>query len=224
MPRPLRVAILGAGLSGLCMAARLEQEGVRSFAIYEKGDGVGGTWRDNAYPGSGCDVPSHLYSFSFLPRPDWSRHYAPQAEILAYLAECADVFGLRDRIHCRTEIVRARFDDDARVWRLEAGDGRVFTADVVVSGLGQLNRPSVPRIDGLASFAGRAFHSARWDHGHDLTGKQVAVIGTGASAIQFLPKIAPKAARVALFQRSPPWVLPRNDAPYSERTKRAFRR
>jgi cation diffusion facilitator CzcD-associated flavoprotein CzcO len=219
----LRVAILGAGLSGLCMAIRLQQEGVRSFTVYEKGDRVGGTWRDNSYPGAGCDIPSHLYSFSFLPSPDWSRHYAEQPEILRYLEHCVDRFGLQDRIRFGTEIVRARFDDEGHTWRLEARDGQVFTADVVVAGLGQLNRPSVPRIEGLDSFSGRAFHSARWDHGVDLAGRRVAVIGTGASAVQFVPKITPRVGRLSIFQRSPNWILPRNDALYSERSKRVFR-
>jgi cation diffusion facilitator CzcD-associated flavoprotein CzcO len=219
-----RVAILGAGLSGLCMAIRLEQTGVASFTIFEKGEGVGGTWRDNGYPGAGCDVPSHLYSFSFLPSPDWSRHYAEQPEILRYLEHCVDRFGLRDRIRFGTEIIAARFDDDALAWRLEARDGRVFTADVLVAGLGQLNRPSTPRIAGLDAFAGRVFHSARWDHSRDLAGRHVAVVGTGASAVQFVPRIAPRVGRLSVFQRSPNWILPRNDAAYSERAKRAFRR
>jgi cation diffusion facilitator CzcD-associated flavoprotein CzcO len=222
--RAPRIAILGTGISGLCMAARLAQAGISSFTLFEKGQGVGGTWRDNGYPGCACDVPSHLYSFSFLPRPEWSRHYAEQSEILAYLERCADTFGIRDRIVYGCEIVSALFDDDALVWRLEARDGRVFSADVVVTGLGQLNRPAIPRLEGLASFAGRSFHSARWDHSHDLSGRQVAVVGTGASAVQFVPKIAPLVERLTVYQRSPAWILPRNDAPYSETTKGLFRK
>jgi cation diffusion facilitator CzcD-associated flavoprotein CzcO len=219
-----RIAILGAGLSGLCMAIRLEQAGISSFTVYEKGTGVGGTWRDNDYPGAGCDVPSHLYSFSFLPSPDWSRHYAGQAEILRYIERSVDHFGVRERIVLGTEIVSARFDDAALQWRLEARDGRTFTADVLVTGLGQLNRPSVPRIQGLETFGGRAFHSARWDHTHELAGRRVAVIGTGASAVQFVPQIAPRVERLAVFQRTPNWIVPRNDAPYSDLAKGAFRR
>lgn len=219
-----RVAILGAGFSGLCMAIRLDRAGHSSFTIYEKGSGPGGTWRDNSYPGAGCDVPSHLYSFSFWPSPEWSRHYAEQPEILRYLEGCVDHFGLRDRIRFGTEIVRAQFDEGAAVWRLESSRGEVFTADVLVTGLGQLNRPSLPAIPGLDDFAGVAFHSARWDHSHDLAGERVAVIGTGASAVQFVPRIAPTVARLSVFQRSPNWVMPRNDAPYSAAARRAFRR
>ncbi len=206
------------------MAIRLRQAGVESFTLYEKGHGVGGTWRDNAYPGAGCDIPSHLYSFSFHPSSEWSRHYAEQPEILRYLEGCVERYGLADRIRFGTEIVRARFDDDALVWRLEARDGQVFIADVLVSGLGQLNRPSIPRLAGASSFGGRAFHSARWEHGYGLSGQRVAVVGTGASAVQFVPRIARDARRVTIFQRSPNWILPRNDAAYSERTKRLFRR
>jgi cation diffusion facilitator CzcD-associated flavoprotein CzcO len=206
------------------MAARLEQAGISTFTLFEKERSIGGTWRDNAYPGCACDVPSHLYSFSFLPSPEWTRHYAEQSEILAYLERCADTFGIRDRIEYGCEIESARFDDDALFWRLKARDGRVFTADILVTGLGQLNRPAIPRLEGLPSFAGRTFHSARWDHGHDLRGRHVAVVGTGASALQFVPKIAPQVERLTVYQRSPAWILPRNDAPYSETTKNLFRR
>lgn len=218
-----RVAILGAGFSGLCMAVRLAKAGIRSFTIYEKSDGVGGTWRDNSYPGAGCDIPSHLYSFSFDRRPDWSRHYALQPEILRYLDDCVDRFGLRSKIRFGVEIVGARFDDAEALWHLRTRSGETFTADVLVTGLGQLNRPSVPEIPGLEQFTGTAFHSARWDHSSDLAGKRVAVIGNGASAVQFVPRIAPDVARLHLFQRSANWILPRNDAAYSAIAQRIFR-
>ncbi len=221
--RERRVAILGAGFSGLCMAINLERAGIRSFTIYEKSSGVGGTWRDNSYPGAGCDIPSHLYSFSFDRRADWSRHYALQPEILRYLEDCADRFGLRSRIRFGTEIVGARFDDGDALWHLRTRSGETFTADVLVTGLGQLNRPSVPEIPGLEQFAGTTFHSARWDHSRDLAGKSVAVIGNGASAVQFVPRIAPHVARLSLFQRSANWVLPRNDTAYSGLAQRVFR-
>lgn len=219
-----RVAILGAGLSGVGMAIQLKRAGLSSFTIYEKGEALGGTWRENHYPGAGCDVPSHLYSYSFAPRARWSRHYAEQPEILSYLEHCAERFGITDRIRYGTEIAGARFDDRARVWCLTTRAGEAITADVVVSGLGQLNRPSIPRLPGLESFAGRAFHSARWDHSFDVAGKRVAVVGTGASAVQFVPHIAPKVARLTIFQRSPNWIVPRNDAAYSEGAKRLFGR
>jgi cation diffusion facilitator CzcD-associated flavoprotein CzcO len=222
--RGRRVAILGAGFSGLCVAIRLANAGFGSFTVYEKSDGPGGTWRDNSYPGAGCDVPSHLYSYSFFPSADWSRHYAGQPEILSYLERCVDHFGLRERIRFGTEIVAARFDEARREWRLESRAGETFTADVLVSGLGQLNRPSIPAIPGLDRFAGTAFHSARWNHAHDLSGERVAVIGNGASAVQFVPRIAPLSARLHLFQRSANWILPRNDATYSAAAKAAFRR
>ncbi len=222
--RERRVAILGAGFSGLCMAIRLEQAGIHSFTIYEKSDGVGGTWRDNTYPGAGCDIPSHLYSFSFDRSAEWSRHYARQPEILRYLEDCADRFGLRSKIRFETEIIGATFDDHEAVWRLHARSGETFTADVLVTGLGQLNRPATPALPGIEHFNGTRFHSARWDHTIDLAGRRVAVIGNGASAVQFVPQIAPEVARLHLFQRSASWVLPRGDSAYSNFAQRMFHR
>jgi cation diffusion facilitator CzcD-associated flavoprotein CzcO len=187
----VRVAILGAGFSGIGMAVGLKRAGIDSFTLYEKSDAVGGTWRDNSYPGAGCDVPSHLYSFSFERRPDWSRRYASQGEILGYLESCVDRFGLRSHLRLRTEIAEAVFDEATPGWRLRTRAGETFTADVLVTGLGQLSRPLVPKLPGFGDFAGHSFHSARWDHAHDLAGKRVAVIGNGASAVQFVPQIAP---------------------------------
>jgi cation diffusion facilitator CzcD-associated flavoprotein CzcO len=218
------IAILGTGFAGLGMAIELVEAGITSFTVYEKADGVGGTWRDNRYPGAECDVPSHLYSFSFAPKADWSTHYPEQPEILAYLEECTDRWGVRDHIRFGTEIVAARFDEDEAAWHLETGTGEEVLADVLVCGLGQLNRPKVPDIAGIDEFQGTVFHSARWDPDHDLTGERVAVIGNGASAVQFVPRIAPETARLTIFQRSANWVLPKKNPPFSPRTKQLFAR
>jgi cation diffusion facilitator CzcD-associated flavoprotein CzcO len=219
-----RIAVLGTGFGGLGMGIRLIRSGITSFTIYEKADGVGGTWRDNRYPGAECDVPSHLYSLSFVPEPGWSHHYPEQPEILAYLERCADDFGLRSHIELGTEIVSARFDDAASVWHLETRAGEEIEADVVVCALGQLNRPATPDIEGLEDFAGTQFHSARWPADHDLRGERVAVIGNGASAVQFVPRIAPEVEHLTIFQRSANWVLPKKNPPFAARTKRLFAR
>ncbi len=219
-----RVAILGAGASGLCMAIALKRAGIDSFTIFEKSDGVGGTWRDNTYPGAGCDVPSHLYSFSFAPKHDWSRIYSPQPEILAYFEDCARKFGLLPHCRFRTELESATFDEEAGLWRLRTTDGERIAAELLVSGVGQLNRPFYPKLPGLENFRGKTFHSARWDHGYDLAGKRVAVIGNGASALQFIPHVAEVAGHLSVFQRSNNWITPRGDRPYTEREKRWFRR
>jgi cation diffusion facilitator CzcD-associated flavoprotein CzcO len=213
MPTP-RVAILGAGAAGLCMAMQLQDAGIHSFTIYEKSDGVGGTWRDNTYPGAACDVPSHLYSFSFAPKTDWSRKFPRQPEILSYFESLVDSHGLGPHLRLGTAVVAATWDDGDATWDLELADGEHVTADVVVSGLGQLNRPNIPDIAGLDRFAGTVFHSARWDHDHDLTGERVAVIGIGASAIQFVPQVAKQAAQLTLFQRSVNYVAPKPDRRY----------
>jgi cation diffusion facilitator CzcD-associated flavoprotein CzcO len=212
-PRPT-VAILGAGVAGLCMGIQLKRAGIHSFSIYEKSDRVGGTWYDNGYPGAGCDVPSHLYCFSFEPNPDWSRKFSLQPEIRRYLEHCAEKYALLPHVRFGTEIASARFDEAAGVWRLRTTAGEDVAADVVVSGTGQLNRPHVPELPGLADFGGVAFHSARWNHERDLRGRRVAVIGNGASAIQLVPPVASVAETVTVFQRTANWVVPRNDRPY----------
>jgi cation diffusion facilitator CzcD-associated flavoprotein CzcO len=204
------------------MGIRLKQSGIHSFTVYEKSERVGGTWFENTYPGAGCDVPSHLYCFSFEPNPEWSRKFSPQAEIQNYFEHCTDKYGLREHIRFGCEIESARYDDEQRVWRLRTAAGEPIEADIVVSGTGQLNRPHVPQIPGLDDFAGTAFHSARWNHDYDFTGKNVAVIGNGASAIQFIPCLAPQAAKLTVFQRTANWVVPRNDKTYSERAKWIF--
>ena len=218
----MRVAVVGAGFGGIGMAARLLREGVRDLVVLERGDDVGGVWRDNTYPGAACDVPSHLYSFSFAPEGGWSRRFAPQPEIHAYLRRVARDLGVLPHVRLRTEVLAARFDEAAGCWHLDLSDGTTHTADVLITACGQLSRPSVPRLPGLDSFAGTLFHSAQWDADHDLTGERVAVIGTGASAIQFVPEIAPRTRALTVFQRSAPWVLPKPDRAYGPRLQAAL--
>jgi cation diffusion facilitator CzcD-associated flavoprotein CzcO len=210
LPEHVRVAIVGSGFAGLGAAVRLLQEGREDFVVLERAEDLGGTWRDNTYPGCACDVQSHLYSFSFAPNPDWSRAFSGASEIHAYLQRVATDHGVRPHLRYGAELLAAAWDDAAQLWRLTTSRGDL-TADVLISGTGPLSDPLVPELPGLASFTGRAFHSARWDHSHDLTGRKVAVVGTGASAIQFVPVIAQQAGSLVVFQRTPPWVLPRYD-------------
>ncbi|WP_426574122.1 flavin-containing monooxygenase [Aquihabitans sp. McL0605] len=221
--RTPRVAIIGSGFGGIGMACRLRQAGIDTFTIYEKADAVGGTWRDNTYPGAACDVPSHLYSLSFAPKTDWTRKFPEQAEILAYLNEVTDRFGLRPHLRLGTELTAATWDEAEAQWQLTFADGSTDVADVVVAATGQLNRPQIPPIEGLDGFEGTVFHSARWDHEHDLTG-DVAVIGIGASAIQFVPEVAKTARTLTLFQRSSNYVAPKPDGEFSQEAKARFRR
>jgi cation diffusion facilitator CzcD-associated flavoprotein CzcO len=218
------IAIIGAGIAGICMGIRLKRAGIDSFTIYEKASKVGGTWRENHYPGSGCDVPSHLYSFSFEPNPDFSRVYSLQPEIERYLDHCADKYGILPHVRFGTEIAGAFFDDAHGVWKLRTAAGEEITAEVLVSGTGQLNRPTVPSFPGLAGFGGTAFHSALYRSDHDLRGRRVAVIGNGASAIQLVPPIADQAERLLVFQRTPNWILPRRDHAYGPRTRSILKR
>ncbi len=256
--RPLRdtridheVLIIGTGFSGMGMAIQLQKAGLDHFVLVEKDGDVGGTWLVNDYPGCACDIPSHMYSFSFEGNPNWSRDFASQPEILAYLRGCADKYGLRPRIQFGTQVISASYDEDACAWSvklaatsavkqfmaqkgLKPGDAlladnpsfppvRTVRARVVVSGMGGLSIPAYPKLKGLESFKGHAFHSQQWDHGYDLTGKRVAVIGTGASAIQFVPKIQPKVGHLDVYQRTPPWVLPKADGPIPEHVRRLYR-
>ena len=221
--RELRIAIIGAGPGGLCMGIRLEGAGFERFEILEKAGGVGGTWYHNRYPGCACDIPAHLYSFSFEIKRDWSRPYAPQPEILAYLEHCAAKYGLLP--HCRfgDAVQRARWDETAAEWKLELASGRTTVADVVVSAVGMFNEIAVPGIAGLDAFDGTVFHSARWNAEHDLTGERVGVIGSAASAVQLVPEIVKQASRVHLFQRTANWIAPKQDDPYSEQQLERFR-
>jgi len=217
-----RVAIVGTGFSGLGIAIRLKERGEHDFVLLERAADVGGTWRDNTYPGCRCDVPSHLYSFSFAPNPNWSSTFSPQPEILDYLKDCADRFGVTPHIRFDTEVEEASWDGDAQLWRIETSNGPI-TADALVAAQGPLSEPSLPEVPGLDSFEGKAFHSARWDHEHDLTGERVAVVGTGASAIQFVPEIQPKVAQLKVFQRTAPWVIPHRNRAVSRWERRLFR-
>jgi cation diffusion facilitator CzcD-associated flavoprotein CzcO len=204
------IAIIGAGFAGLGMAMRLRGAGMRDLVILERGDDVGGTWRDNTYPGCTCDVPSHLYSYSFLLNPRWSRSFSPQWEIQEYLRRCARETGVIDCVRLGVEVRNAAWDEQAGRWLLQTSAGP-RTARVLIAAMGGLSDPAIPDIKGLSSFHGRIFHSARWDHDHDLHGERVATIGTGASAIQFIPQIQPRVGRLHVFQRTPPWIAPRND-------------
>jgi len=217
------VIVIGSGFGGLGTAIRLREAGIDSFVVLERGADVGGTWRDNDYPGCACDVQSHLYCFSFEPNPEWSRLFAPQQEILSYLRRCADKYDVRRSIRFGECVVRAEYDDARSEWTVRTSSGSTYRARALVSAMGALSNPSYPDIPGLERFEGRAFHSALWDHDYELTGKRVAVIGTGASAIQFVPKIAPAVAHLDLYQRTPPWVFPKPDRATSARERTLFR-
>ena len=208
----LRVAIIGSGFAGIGTAVRLQQDGTENFLLFERAADLGGTWRDNSYPGCACDVPSHLYSFSFAPNPRWTHTYSRQQEIWQYLRDVADRYAVTPKIRYGHEVLAATWEDAAQRWRVETTKG-TWTADVLVSGAGALSEPSVPPLPGLETFAGTAFHSAQWDHEHDLGGRDVAVVGTGASAIQIVPELQKQARRLVVFQRTPPWIVPRRDRP-----------
>lgn len=219
-----RIAIIGAGHSGICLGMLLRRAGIDDFVILEKASSLGGTWRDNTYPGASCDAPSFLYSFSFAQKTDWSRRFALQPELLGYAAECAVGAGLLPHCRFNSEVVAARFDEAHDLWRVEIADGSQIEAEFLVTGVGQLHRPSIPELPGRSNFTGPQFHSARWDHTVDLTGKRVAVVGNAASAVQFVPQIAPLAGQLTIFQRSANWLLPRNDRLYSPRLHRLMAR
>jgi cation diffusion facilitator CzcD-associated flavoprotein CzcO len=222
--RPISVGIVGAGFGGVGMGISLRRAGIEDFTIFERGGTVGGVWRANTYPGAACDVPSHLYSFSFAPGHRWSRRYAPQPEILDYLEEVTDRFEMRPHIRFNTEATEARFDQARGKWTLKTDDGEAHEFDLVVTACGQLTRPSTPHVEGLEDFEGKVFHSAEWDHSHDLAGERVAVFGTGASAIQFVPRIAPLASELTIYQRSAPWIVPKMDRTYPDWERRVFER
>jgi cation diffusion facilitator CzcD-associated flavoprotein CzcO len=222
-PTRTRVVIIGAGFGGIGLGIKLKQAGLSDFVILEKSDCVGGVWRQNNYPGAACDVPSHLYSFSFAPRADWPDRYASQADILDYLKTCARRHGLEPHIRLRAEVTEARWDGVAARWIVRAGDA-VFETQSLISATGQLSRPLRPHLPGIENFSGPAFHSAEWRHDYALAGKRVAVIGTGASAIQFIPAIAPQVEKLIVFQRSAAYVLPKPDRTYPRWQKLLFSR
>ncbi|MGB0191456.1 MAG: flavin-containing monooxygenase, partial [Nocardioides sp.] len=224
--RKLRIAIIGAGMSGILCAIRLREQGYDDLVIYEKAANLGGTWRENRYPGLSCDIPSHVYSYRFAPNPDWSMSFSPQPEIQAYLQRVAREAGVLDRFVFDTRVETARWDDDQQRWMVEVTgpDGpATYAARTVLSGAGGLSEPKLPEIEGIETFQGDVFHSAQWDHSVDLTGKRVAVIGTGASAIQLVPELQRIAGHVDLYQRTAPYVLPRHDRRYSSLEKAALR-
>lgn len=252
MKPSVRIAIIGTGFSGLGMGIKLKEAGYNDFVILEQGDDIGGTWHENHYPGCACDIESALYSFSFEQNPNWTRMYAQQDEIKAYLKYCAEKHGLTDHIRLNTHVAGARFDERRRRWnvetcsapalwsymqdkgmtardRLDRSDEALpemqsFQADIVVSGMGLLSIPAYPAIAGLENFKGKQFHSQNWDHDYDFSGKRVAVIGTGASAIQFVPEVAKQAAHLDLYQRTPPWVVPKPDRAIRPLERALFKR
>ncbi|OBA57254.1 4-hydroxyacetophenone monooxygenase [Mycobacterium sp. 1100029.7] len=219
-----RVLVIGAGFGGLGAAHELSKDGLAEVTVLEKAEDIGGVWRENTYPGAACDVPSNLYSYSFSRKPDWGRRYAEQPDILGYIHDTADRFGLRGLVRTGVEVTSAEYDESSATWRVATSSGDVYEADVLVPAVGQLSRPAFPAIPGLDSFAGPSFHSAQWRHDLDLTGKRIAVLGTGASAIQFVPRIRRNAKQVTVFQRSAPYVLPKPDRGYTVAHHAAFRR
>ncbi|MBF6520277.1 flavin-containing monooxygenase [Nocardia farcinica] len=210
LTRHVEIAVVGAGFAGIGLGVKLREAGFEDFVILERAEAVGGTWRANTYPGCACDVPSALYSYSFAPNPDWSRRYGTQPEILAYLTRVAEQHGVPRHVEFGTELLDAAWDETAGHWRLRTGRGDL-TATVLIPAVGPFAEAQIPDIPGRASFAGTQFHSLHWDHDHDLTGRRIAVVGTGASAVQFIPEIQPLAAHLTVFQRSAPWIVPRMD-------------
>ena len=217
------VAVIGAGFAGIGLSINLERAGITDHALLERADALGGTWRDNTYPGCACDVASHLYSYSFAPNPDWTRAYGQRQEILEYLQAVAAEHDVERRIRYGTDVRHSQWDDERKLWVLETSAGTI-TASVLVSAVGPFGDAVVPDLPGLEGFEGPKFHSLHWDHGHDLTGARVAVIGTGASAVQFVPKIQKQVGKLTVFQRTPPWILPRLDRRTSRIERELLRR
>jgi cation diffusion facilitator CzcD-associated flavoprotein CzcO len=217
------VVVIGAGFSGIGAAIKLDEAGFSDFVVLEAGDGVGGAWHWNTYPGIAVDIPSFSYQFSFEKRSDWSRVYAPGKELKTYAEHCVDKYGVRDRIRLNAKVVGAGFDEDANAWHLDTAGGERLTARFVIGATGVFTQPKPPEIPGIDTFSGKIMHSARWDHSVGLTGKRVAVIGTGASGIQIIPAIAPEVQRLTVFQRTPIWCLPKLDAPLSRRARGVLR-
>jgi len=219
----MRVVIIGAGPGGIVMGKRLLEEGFDEFVILEASDDVGGTWNLNRYPGCECDVQSAMYSFTFEFKPDWTKPYGRQPEILAYMRDVADKYGVTPHCRFNDRVKSASWDEEASVWTVTAESGAGFQAEILVSAVGMLTHPVWPEIEGIDSFEGAMFHSARWDWSHDFAGERIAVIGSAASAVQFVPEILKTAGQVHLFQRTPNWILPKEDTPYTEAELEAFR-
>jgi cation diffusion facilitator CzcD-associated flavoprotein CzcO len=220
----VKVAIVGGGFGGLCMAIKLREAGIDDFVVLEKAGEVGGTWRENTYPGCACDVQSHLYSYSFAGNPDWPYRYSGWREIQSYILRTTEKYGIDRHIHVNAEVHGARFDETRALWTLDLKDGGQVLCQHWVLASGPLHVPSIPTFPGLDKFKGKVFHSSQWDHDYDLAGKNVVSVGTGASAIQYVPKVAPQVARLTVVQRTPGWIVPRDERAYSERTKNRFRR
>ncbi|MFF0528917.1 flavin-containing monooxygenase [Nocardia amikacinitolerans] len=220
--RHVKTIVIGSGFAGLGLAIRLSQQGRNDYLVLERGSDVGGTWRDNTYPGAACDVPSHLYSYSFALNPNWSRSFSRQGEIQSYIQGVAKKYNVLDKHIFDCDVTGARWNNDTARWEITSSKGD-FTADTVVSAVGALCEPNLPDIKGINTFEGEIFHSARWNHDADLTGKRVAIIGTGASAIQIVPSIAPRVASLDVYQRTAPWLLPRMDRPYLKAERLAFK-
>ena len=219
-PVEVEVAVLGAGFSGICAAIQLKRRGIRSFVVLEKSAGVGGTWRENTYPGAECDIPSHIYSYSFALKPDWTKHYAAGPEIRDYIQSCVTEYGLADNLRLNTLVTRAVWSDGR--WEIATAEGDVYRARAVISGLGGLHTPNFPALDGVESFGGKSFHTSRWDHSADLRGLRIGMIGTGATAVQAAPALAEAASDFYLFQRTPSWVGPKRDPVYSDEQRTEF--
>src|SRR5215510_9087456 len=220
-PRPLRFAILGAGMAGVLSGIRLREAGYDDWVVYEKGESVGGTWRENTYPGLSCDVPSHIYSYSFEPNPEWTHRFSPGAEIREYFEAVARKYGVLPRVRFGEEVDRLELVDGR--WRLRTKSGRRDEVDVVIAATGVLHHPKLPEIEGLRSFAGACFHSARWDHSVALDGRRVGVIGTGSTAVQITGALSERVAKYSLFQRTAQWIMPQENPPYTAEEQRAFR-
>ena len=218
------VIVVGAGFSGIGMAARMKEMGIDDFVVLDRGNDLGGTWRDNAYPGAACDVPSNLYSYSFALNPEWTSSFPSQGEIWDYMRGCEERFEIGDHLRFSLTIDEARFDEGAKEWVVRAKSGETYRAPVLIWATGSLSEPSIPAFPGLEQFEGPVFHSARWDHSIDLRTKRVCVVGTGASTVQFVPQIQPVVGQLCLYQRTPPWVFPRNDKDVSPLRKRLYRR
>ena len=218
----MSIVIIGSGFAGLCMGIRLKEAGIEDFVILERGATIGGTWRDNDYPGCACDVQSHMYSYSFEPNPKWSRMFAPQQEIRAYIEHCAAKYGLMPHVRLNQGVKAGRYDESGKVWDITTDSGEKYRASVLVAATGGLSNPAYPKVKGLDTFQGAKFHSAHWDHSFDFDGKRVAVIGTGASAIQFVPQIQKQVEKVHLFQRTAPWVIRKPDRPISDFERTLF--
>lgn len=221
--KQVRIIIIGAGSSGLCLGMHLKRAGIDDFVMLDKAEALGGTWWYNTYPGAECDVQSHLYQFSFEQKNDWSRPFGPQAEILDYLNHCADKYDLKPHIHFNTAIKQASWQEDAATWRVVTESGEILEPQILVSALGMFNKIVMPSIPGIDQFEGQSFHSARWEHDYDLSGKRVGVIGIAASAIQFVPEIAKKVGQLHLYQRTANWVVPKGNTPYTDEELDHFR-